>query len=122
MRALVIDDEPIIRRALSRALQSRGHQVLEAVDGESGLRVWLAESPDIVFLDILMPGLSGLQVLAEVRKSNKAKVILMSAYTGHHSGKESLQEGADLFVSKPFQDIFEMVKVAEGLVNDSSKN
>jgi len=122
MKVLVIDDESIIRRALSRALQSRGHQVVESTDGESGLKVWLEQGPDLVFLDILMPGLSGLQVLEEVRKSNKAKVILMSAYTGHSSAKESLHDGADLFVSKPFQDIFEMVKVAEGLVNDSGKS
>ncbi|MGE3972904.1 MAG: response regulator [Bdellovibrionales bacterium] len=119
MKVLVVDDESIIRRALGRALQSRGHQVLEASDGEAGKKIWLEESPDVVFLDILMPGLSGLQVLAEVRKSNKAKVILMSAYTGHGSKEEALQDGADLFIKKPFQDIFEMVRVAENLVGSS---
>jgi two-component system KDP operon response regulator KdpE len=122
MKVLVIDDESIIRRALGRALTSKGHTVVEAEDGESGLKIWLAEGPDLVFLDILMPGLSGLQVLSEVRKSNRAKVILMSAYTGHATGKESLEDGADMFVSKPFQDIFELVKTAEELVHGRTKS
>ena len=66
MKVLVVDDEPLVRRSLEKALLLSKHTVLLAVDGKSGMEMWLKEKPDLVFLDILMPGLSGLQVLKEL--------------------------------------------------------
>ena len=63
MKVLIIDDEPIIRRALGRVFKKRGHEVLEAEGGESGLEKWKSSGPDLVFLDVLMPDLNGPQVI-----------------------------------------------------------
>ena len=117
-KILVIDDEPLVRRSLKRALESAGYQVLEAVDGKQGLAVWEKEKPDLVFLDILMPGLSGPEVLAElnldVRKD--CRVILISAYSGEYSLDSAKSLGADHFIPKPFEDIFGIVKTVSQML------
>lgn len=114
MKVLVIDDEPLVRRSLVRALESRGHQCQEANDGLAGLEAWQKNEPDVVFLDVLMPGLSGPQVL-EKKGNFQAKVILMSAFSGEHNLETALELGASLFLPKPFEDIFEVIRLAEEL-------
>lgn len=113
MKILVVDDEVLVRRSLSRALKSRGHEVLEAGDGNEGLQLWQSQNPDLVFLDVLMPGRTGPEVLKEMRNQSMAKVILMSAFAGEHNMETAQQMGASLFVPKPFEDIFAVVKMAE---------
>lgn len=127
MKILIVDDEPLVRKSLGRACRSRGHDVVEAVDGNEGLAKWLESNPDLVFVDVLMPGLSGPELLreisgrAEVAKSRAAKprVILMSAYSGEHNIETAQQMGADLFVPKPFDDIFAVVTRAEQLAKET---
>lgn len=116
MRILVVDDEPLVRRSLGRALKSRGHEILEAEDGLQGLTMWREQKPDLVFLDVLMPKMTGPQVLAEVGSQHSGKVILISAFSGEHNMETAVQMGADLFIPKPFEDIFSIVNLAEDLV------
>ena len=116
MKFLVVDDEPLVRRSLARALKSRGHEVFEAEDGLQGLAMWREHQPELVFLDVLMPKLTGPQVLAEVGPQRSGKVILMSAFSGEHNMETAVQMGADLFIPKPFEDIFAIVSLAEDLV------
>ncbi len=116
MKVLVVDDESLVRRSLARALKSRGHEVVEAVDGNEGLRLWQETRPDLIFLDVLMPGLTGPQVLVEMGEGKSGRVVLISAFTGEHNMETALQMGADLFIPKPFEDIFSVVQMAEGLV------
>lgn len=115
MKILIVDDEPLVRRSLARALKSRGHEILEAEDGLLGLQAWREQKPDLVFLDVLMPKMTGPQVLAEIGRQRSGKVILISAFTGEHNMETALQMGADLFVPKPFEDIFSIVTIAEDL-------
>lgn len=130
MKILIVDDEPLVRKSLGRAFRAKGHEVIEAIDGREGLSLWtelLAQSasPDIVLLDVLMPGLSGPELLNEMRPKLEAlkssgqvwtgRVILMSAYSGEHNVTTAQQLGADLFVPKPFDDVFLFVKTAEDL-------
>lgn len=112
MKILIVDDEPLVRRSLSRALASRGHTVVEAADGEDGITVWRKEDPDLVFLDVLMPKKNGPQVLDEIGSARRAKVVMMSAFTGETTVPA---RSADLFLAKPFEDIFQVVDRAEGL-------
>jgi two-component system, response regulator PdtaR len=119
LKILIVDDEPLVRKSLSRACRSKGHEVSEASDGQEGLQKWLIEQPNIVFLDVLMPGLSGPEVLREIetcQSPKSAKVILMSAYSGEHNVTTAQQLGADLFIPKPFEDIFAVVARAEELL------
>lgn len=117
MKVLIVDDEVLVRRSLGRALKGKGFEVMEAVDGTEGLQAWKTWQPDLVFLDVLMPGLTGPEVLKEVGSDSKAKVILMSAFSGEHNMQTAQQMGADLFVPKPFEDIFAIVKMAEDLLS-----
>lgn len=113
MKILVIDDEPLVRRSLKRVLSISGDDVEEAIDGEDGLKKWVEGEPEIVFLDILMPGLSGPQVLKKMEGEKKCPVILMSAYSADHNIETARRLGADLFIQKPFEDIFEIAKIVE---------
>lgn len=110
-KILIIDDEPLVRRSLKRALESKKMSVLEAADGRAGLELWKAEKPDIVYLDVLMPGLSGPEVLQEIPKEIRESsfVILISAYSGNYDLESAKSLGADYFFPKPFEDIFAIV-------------
>lgn len=118
MKVLVVDDEPLVRLSLKRALQKGGHTVEEAEDGQSGLDKWRVFDPDLVFLDVLMPRLSGPDLLRTLAKNGKgnAKVVLMSAFTGEYDLEKAKSLGADLFIPKPFEDVFQVTKLGEDLV------
>jgi CheY-like chemotaxis protein len=117
VKVLVVDDETLVRRSLSRAFRAKGHEVVEAENGNEGLEQWKKTSPDLVFLDVLMPGLTGPEVLKEIGTHRSGKVILMSAFAGEHNMETALQMGAEMFVPKPFEDIFAVVKMAEDLLS-----
>ena len=118
MKVLIVDDEALVRRSLRRALEKSGHVVMEAEDGRQALELWSQLAPDLVFLDVLMPRLSGPETLKHLKMEDRrrAKVILMSAFTGEHNSEKARSLGADLFVPKPFEDIFAIVKCGENLV------
>ncbi len=121
MNFLIVDDEPLVRRSLRRALEMKGHKVSEASDGTSGLEMWKQQKPDVVFLDVLMPGLSGPQVLQEIGTARgTSKVLLISAYSGDYNLETAQKMGADLFVAKPFEDVFALVTIAEELIQRRS--
>lgn len=118
MRVLIIDDEPIIRRSLRRVAEKNDFEVEEAQDGLEGLQKWKQLQPNLVFLDILMPGLSGPEVLNKVKKEKNCKVVLMSAYTGDYNVEKAQSLGADLFLVKPFDDIFKTFQLAVELLHE----
>lgn len=117
-KLLIIDDEPLVRRALERAFMREGFEIRQAEDGLSGLKVWREFIPDVVLLDVLMPGLSGPQLLEKLSfdERAKAKVILMSAFTGEWSEDKTFELGAAGFLPKPFENIFEVVKTVTGVL------
>jgi len=109
IKILVVDDEPLIRLSLSRALQSRGVSVDVAEDGVQGEKKWTTTQPDVVVLDVLMPGLTGPQLIEKLKDQSEAKIVLISAYAGDYDVDSVKKLGADLFISKPFQNIFDVV-------------
>lgn len=118
MKILIIDDEPLVRRSLQKAFATRKDYLIEeAEDGFAGIEKWKYFKPDLVMLDVLMPRLSGPEVLVKIRPDKgPAKVVLMSAYSGDYNLETAQKLGADLFISKPFEDIFNVVKISEGIV------
>jgi CheY-like chemotaxis protein len=116
MKILIVDDEALVRRTLSRLLKAKKYEVFEAADGHQGFQMWKEHQPDLTFLDILMPGLSGPQVLKNLGELRSGRVILMSAFAGEHNMETALEMGADLFIGKPFEDIFSVIKIAEDLL------
>jgi len=104
-RILVVDDEPHIRRILTALLGMEGFEVKLARDGTEGLRVWENGTFDLVILDLIMPGASGLEVLAKIR-SNRERgtipVIILTAKGQDTDRQAALAGGADDFLTKPF--------------------
>lgn len=101
-KILVIDDEPSIVRLVKSYLEAEGLQVLTASDGAVGLKSVLANKPDLVVLDIMLPGMDGLEVLARLREESDVYVILLTAKTEEMDKVVGLSVGADDYVSKPF--------------------
>lgn len=116
MKILIVDDEILVRISLKRVFESQGDTVFLAEDGVQGLELWRTEKPDLVFLDVIMPKLTGPEVLTEMGKGKTGKVILISAYAGEQNQDTARQMGADLFMEKPFENIFDVVAMAKGLV------
>lgn len=99
---LVVDDEPVIRTSVAEALASEGYTVLEASDGASGLTAFREGRPDLVILDIMMPGLSGVEVCRLIRAESKTPIILLTARDAELDKVLGLEVGADDYVTKPF--------------------
>lgn len=100
---LVVEDDTAIRRGLVDALTFNGYKVREAEDGKAGLEQAMAEGIDLVLLDILMPRMDGLQVLAELRRAKPAlPVIFLTARGQEEDRVKGLRSGADDYIVKPF--------------------
>lgn len=99
---LVIDDEPQILKFLRISLRSEGYRVLEAQNGEEGLRLAALESPDIVVLDLGLPDHDGQAVLRELRAWSTAPVLVLSVRSSEAEKVQALDNGANDYVTKPF--------------------
>ena len=101
-RILVVDDEPQIRRTLDINLRAVGYQVERASTGEEALRVAASAPPDLVLLDLGLPGLDGLEVIEGLRGWTSIPIVVLSAREGDASKVAALDAGADDYVMKPF--------------------
>jgi two-component system KDP operon response regulator KdpE len=98
----VIDDEPQITRVLRAALSAQGFDVRTANDPEEGLRTFADWPPDLVITDLMMPGLSGVEVTRAIRAHGPTPVLVLSVREHERSKVEALDAGADDYVTKPF--------------------
>ena len=101
-RILVIDDEPQITRVLRAALSAQGFDVRTANDPEEGLRTFKDWPPDLVITDLMMPGISGVEVCRAIRAQGATPVLVLSVREHERSKVEALDAGADDYVTKPF--------------------
>ena len=101
-RILVIDDEPQITRVLRAALSAQGFDVRTANDPEEGLQVFRDWPPDLVITDLMMPGLSGVEVTRAIRARAATPVLVLSVREHERSKVEALDAGADDYVTKPY--------------------
>jgi DNA-binding response OmpR family regulator len=102
LRILVIDDEPARVGAVAALVGSAGHRVVAAYDGEEAVRRYDADRPDLVILDLAMPGLDGLGVCAAIRDRGSTPIIVLSGEGQEAAKVEALDAGADDYVTKPF--------------------
>jgi DNA-binding response OmpR family regulator len=115
MRILVIEDEPELARHVSRALIRHGHSATAQHDGASGLKAALVQPPDLVVLDLNLPGLDGFSVLAGLRQANSpARVLILTARGEVEHRVKGLNAGADDYLTKPFS-MDELVARVEAL-------
>ena len=101
-RILVVDDEAGIRELVGTYLRKEGYRVYEAADGEDALERFRAEPPDLVVLDLRLPGIDGLDVLREMRRNSATFVIVLTARAEEIDKLLGLELGADDYITKPF--------------------
>jgi two-component system KDP operon response regulator KdpE len=101
-KVLVIDDEPQIRRVMRATLAALHYQVVEARSGEQGLEVFRDEKPDLVLLDMNMPGMGGLATCRELRDISEVPIVILSVRDREQDKVAALDAGADDYVTKPF--------------------
>ncbi|MGD0674763.1 MAG: sigma-54 dependent transcriptional regulator [Polyangiaceae bacterium] len=103
VHVLVVDDEPALRRSLARVLETRNMKVGLAEDGERALNYIERSPPDVALVDMMMPGVGGLELLARIKASDTAvEVILMTAFADVDSAVSAMKAGAYHFLTKPF--------------------
>ncbi len=101
-KALIIDDEQQMRRLLRMVLESRGYEVCEAAEGQLGLQEAAFHRPDVVLLDLGLPGMNGIEVLKRLREWSDVPVLILSVRDQEAIKVEALENGADDYVTKPF--------------------
>lgn len=120
-RALIIDDSPTIVFALKKILQSAGFITYEALDAEAGITLARTETPDLIFLDIILPGANGFAALRTLRKDPKTAHIPVIMISGNEQATElffGTRIGADDFMKKPFSR-FEVFARIERLLDEN---
>ncbi len=114
-RVLLVDDEPALLKVLGIKLRVSGFEVVTARDGVEALKLVEAVRPDILLLDVLLPGMDGLRVLEKLRRFSDLPVIVFSAQP--ENAQKAFSHGADDFLPKPF-DVDDLVGRIDRLIDD----
>jgi two-component system alkaline phosphatase synthesis response regulator PhoP len=114
VKILVVDDEPSITNLVSAYLKPEGYEVFIASDGNAGLKAARAFKPDLIILDVMLPGIDGIELLSRLRRESDVYVIMLTAKTEETDKIVGLSVGADDYVTKPFspRELVARVKAA----------
>lgn len=107
-KILVVDDQPVIRQIARSTLQSQGYEIMEAANGEDALKIARSELPDLLLLDVRMPGISGLEVCRALKSAPETahiKIVMLTGEMLEEDRQEGFREGADEYFTKPFSPI-----------------
>ena len=102
-KILVVDDDPNVQRLLQYTLKQEGYEVVVASDGAEGFRLWGAEAPDLILLDVMLPRLDGLEVSRAIRRTSTVPIVMLTARADTIDVVVGLEAGADDYVRKPFE-------------------
>ena len=119
IKILIIDDDLQVHRILSKMLETKGYEIFSAEEGESGLKQFKEEKPDLLLLDLMMPNISGFELCQRIREipsSPKPLILILSAKEAQMDRRRCLELGADDFVSKPFH-ISSLVRKIEHMLS-----
>ena len=120
-KVLMIDDDVNIAKIVKLNLEKEGYNAFVANDGETGLAIIEAEDPDLVLLDIMMPGMDGMEVLRRIRKDKTTPVIMLTAKDDTFDKVLGLELGADDYITKPF-DSKELMARIKAVIRRSAQN
>ncbi len=122
LRVLLVDDEEEFASTLAERLSMRGLDVKTALDGETALEMVAADPPDVVLLDVLMPGMGGLEVLRRIRSRHpETQVILLTGHGSTRDGMEGMRQGAFDYLMKPLKIEELIAKLDEATSGDEKK-
>ena len=118
MRVLVVDDDPLVRNLLAAVLHDASFDLDEAVDGHDALAIASVHPPDVVVVDVMMPGLDGFEVCRALRADPAfatTRIVVLTAKSSNGAREEAFDAGADAFFTKPFSplDLIETVMGAK---------
>ncbi len=113
-KILVVDDEPQVRRVMKSTLTAEGYTITEASNGNEALEVFRAKPPDIILLDLNMPGMDGLEACRQIRRSSEVPIIMLTVRNAERDKVLALDAGADDYVVKPFgmQELLARIRAA----------
>src|SRR5277367_4592261 len=117
---LVVDDEPQIRRVLRSTLSFRGYEITETSSGEEALELVHKLKPDLILLDVNLPGISGIETCREIRRWSDAPIIMLTVRSAERDKVVALDAGADDYVTKPFGIEELLARVRASLRRNSS--
>ncbi|MEE9542817.1 MAG: response regulator [Thermodesulfobacteriota bacterium] len=114
MKVLVVEDNPSNMKLVARLLTGAGHEVLKAEEAEGGIRLAQDESPDLILLDMQLPGMDGLSAVARLREDERTKdikVVALTAFAMDGDRERFLQAGCDEYMSKPigYKEFLKMI-------------
>jgi DNA-binding NtrC family response regulator len=116
MNVLIVDDEEVLQDVLTSLLRKEGHTPVSALTGEEALEVLEREEIDLVLLDLMLPGMHGLQVLRHIRQRDPEQVVVViTAFSSIESAIEAMREGAFHYISKPFKNEEVLLTLRKGL-------
>ena len=101
-KILIIEDDPNVVELARLYLTRDGHDVLTALDGAEGLRLALDEAPDLIVLDLMLPGVDGMSICRKVREQSEVPIVMLTARVEEEDRLSGLESGADDYVTKPF--------------------
>lgn len=117
---LVADDNEVAQRLCRRVLEKAGHRVLTASDGQQAVDIALTDSPDMVFMDVAMPGMDGLEAMRRIREKKPSMVVVIaSAHSMAGDRERFLEAGANDVLSKPFR-LNDLTSAVDRLVGGAS--
>lgn len=120
-KILIIDDEPMIVNLVSAYLKPEGYEVFTAADGIQGLKTAKSVKPDLIILDVMLPGFDGIELLTKIRRESDVYVILLTARTEETDKIVGLSVGADDYVTKPFSPKELVARIKSALRRMSSE-
>jgi two-component system cell cycle response regulator DivK len=120
---LIVEDEPRNLKLLRDLLQRFGYEILEAPDGEQGVKIAMEKIPDLILMDIMMPKMDGLEATRIIKADNKTKhipVIALTSYAMKGDREKTIEAGCDGYIAKPI-DIQEVLKTIEHFLTAQEK-
>src|SRR5437667_8928523 len=118
---LMVDDDPHVLRSLRAALESHGYHVRSATSGPSALEACATERPDVVLLDLALPGLDGVEVCRRLRSWSRVPILVLSARVHESQKVQALDAGADDYVTKPFGTEELLARIRAALRRDQAR-
>ena len=118
---LMVDDDTHVLRSLRAALESHGYRVRAAVNGSTALEACAAERPDVVLLDLALPGLDGVEVCRRLRNWSRVPILVLSARVHESQKVQALDAGADDYITKPFSTEELLARIRAALRRDQAR-